>query len=108
MDNAEEPFQVPKDLTNGFHLTREDLKEKRNEIHAQINYLLNMLKQIDMIYENGEEVLTEDEVKSYLKLDILNGSIPKDIPRIKLGVFIVYYRKDITKFLESKRRGGRS
>lgn len=36
MEKAKEPFEVAKDYTNGFHLTQEDLKEKRAEIYAQI------------------------------------------------------------------------
>ena len=39
MEQVKEPFQVAKDYTNGFHLTREDLMEKRAEIYAQIEYL---------------------------------------------------------------------
>ena len=49
MEQVKEPFQVAKDYTNGFHLTQEDLMEKRAEIYAQIEYLLNMLKQIDLV-----------------------------------------------------------
>lgn len=106
---VEEPFQVPKDYTNGFHLTRDDLQEKRNEIYAQIEYLLNMLKQIDAVYEGGDQVLSEEELREYLKLDSISKtmSIPKDIPKIRLGIGYVYYKKDVTKFLESRRRGGK-
>ena len=105
----EEPFQVPKDYTNGFHLTKEDLQEKRNEIYNQIQYLLNMLVQIDTVFERGEEVMSEQEVRDYLKLDSINAdmSIPKDIPKIRVGIGYVYYRKDVRKFLESRRRGGK-
>ena len=109
-DKAEEPFQVPKDYTNGFHLTKEDLQEKRNEIYNQITYLLNMLKQIDEVYERGDEVMSEKEVRSYLKLDDVDErmSIPRDIPKIRMGIGYVYYKKDVKMFLESRRRGGKS
>lgn len=108
-DEVKEPFQVPRDYTNGFHLTKEDLQEKRNEIYNQINYLLNMLKQIDEVYERGDEVMTEDEVREYLKLDSIDERmcIPKDIPKIRIGVGNVYYRKDVKNFLNSRRRGGK-
>lgn len=104
-----EPFQIPKDYTNGYHLTKEDLQEKRNEIYNQIQYLLNMLVQIDTVYERGEEVMTEKEVREYLKLDSVSDkmSIPKDIPKIRIGIGYVYYRKDVRKFLEARRRGGK-
>lgn len=109
MNKVEEPFQVPCDYTNGFHLTKEDLQEKREEIYAQINYLLDMLRQIDIVYDNGDEVMSEQEVKEYLKLDSIDErmGIPKDIPKIRLGIGSVYYRKDVKKFLESRRRGGK-
>lgn len=110
MEEVKEPFQVNKDYTNGFHLTNEDLQEKRNEIYDQINYLLNMLKQIDIVYERGDEVMSEDEVRAYLKLDSISDKpmgIPKDIPKIRVGIGSVYYRKDVKKFLESRRRGGK-
>lgn len=109
-EEVKEPFQVNKDYTNGFHLTKEDLQEKRDEIYAQINYLLNMLKQIDVVYERGDEVMSADEVRAYLKLDSISGrtmDIPKDIPKIRLGVGYVYYRKDVKRFLDSRRRGGK-
>lgn len=108
-DEVKEPFQVPKDYTNGFHLTKEDLQEKRSEIYNQIQYLTNMLKQIDEVYERGDEVMTEDEVRAYLKLDSIDErmSIPKDIAKIRMGVGYVYYRKDVKRFLDSRRRGGR-
>lgn len=108
-DKVEEPFQVPRDYTNGFHLTKEDLQEKRDEIYAQINYLLDMLRQIDIVYDNGDEVMSEQEVKEYLKLDSIDErmGIPKDIPKIRLGIGSVYYRKDVKRFLESRRRGGK-
>lgn len=109
MNKVEEPFQVPRDYTNGFHLTKEDLQEKREEIYAQINYLLDMLRQIDIVYDNGDEVMSEQEVKEYLKLDSIDErmGIPKDIPKIRLGIGSVYYRKDVKRFLESRRRGGK-
>lgn len=108
-EEAQEPFQVPKDYTNGFHLTQEDLKEKRAEIYAQIGYLLNCLSQIDEVHDGGDDVMSADEVRSYLKLDSIDSrmDIPKDIPRIRLGVGYVYYRKDIKDFLQSRRRGKR-
>lgn len=108
-DEVKEPFQVPKDYTNGFHLTEEDLNEKRAEIYAQINYLLNCLKQIDMVRDGGDEVMSEQEVREYLKLDSIDPrmSVPKDIPKIRMGVGYVYYRKDVKRFLDSRRRGGR-
>ena len=108
-DEVKEPFQVPKDYTNGFHLTQEELGEKRAEIYAQIEFLLNMLKQIDLVHEGGDDVMTEDEVRAYLKLDSIDErmSIPKDIPKIRVGVGNVYYRKDVKHFLDSRRRGGR-
>lgn len=109
MEEVKEPFQVPKDYTNGFHLTQEDLAEKRAEIYAQINYLMNCLKQIDMVHEGGDDVMSEQEVREYLKLDSVDPrmSIPKDIPKIRMGIGYVYYRRDIKKFLDSRRRGGK-
>ena len=106
---AKEPFQVPKDYTNGFHLTDEDLNEKRAEIYAQMNYLLNCLRQIDMVRDSGDEVMSENEVRDYLKLDSIDPrmGVPKDIPKIRMGVGYVYYRKDVRRFLDSRRRGGR-
>ena len=108
-DEMQEPFQVPKDYTNGFYLTKDDLQEKRNEIYTQIEYLLNMLKQIDVVYERGDEIMTEQEVRQYLKLDSIDYrmAVPKDIPKIRLGVGYVYYRRDVKKFLDSRRRGGK-
>lgn len=108
-EKAEEPFKVAKDYTNGFHLTQEDLMEKRAEIYAQIEYLLNMLKQIDLVEDAGAEVMSADEVKEYLKLDKIDPrmEIPKDIPKIRMGVGYVYYRKDVKEFLNSRRRGGK-
>ncbi len=108
-DEIKEPFQVPKDYTNGFHLTKEDLQEKRTEIYNQIQYLLNMLNQIDIVYERGDEIMSEDEVRSYLKLDSVDErmSIPKDIPKIRMGIGYVYYRRDVKNFVESRRRGGK-
>lgn len=108
-EDVKEPFQVPKDYTNGFHLTQEDLKEKRAEIYAQMNYLLNCLKQIDEVHDAGDDVMSEDEVRSYLKLDSIDPrmGIPKDIPKIRMGVGYVYYRKDVKDFLNSRRRGGK-
>jgi hypothetical protein len=109
METAEEPFKVAKDYTNGFHLTQEDLMEKRKEIYAQIEYLLNMLKQIDLVVDAGADVMSEAEVKEYLKLDSVGGKgdVPKDIPKIRLGMGYVYYRKDVKHFLDIRRRGGR-
>lgn len=109
MDEVKEPFEVPKDYTNGFHLTQEDLSEKRSEIYAQITYLLNCLKQIDMVHDSGDDVMTEQEAREYLKLDLIDPrmSIPKDIPKIRVGCHTVYYRHDIKKFLASRRRGGK-
>ena len=104
-----EPFEVAKDYTNGFHLTREDLMEKRAEIYAQIEYLLNMLKQIDLVEDAGAEVMSVDEVKEYLKLDKIDPrmDIPKDIPKIRMGIGYVYYRRDVKNFLNARRRGGK-
>lgn len=104
-----EPFQVAKDYTNGFHLTQEDLQEKRAEIYAQIEYLLNMLKQIDLVHEAGADVMTEEEVRAFLKLDAIDPrmAIPKDIPKIRVGIASVYYRKDVLHFLESRRRSSK-
>ena len=110
MEQVEEPFKVAKDYTNGFHLTQEDLMEKRKEIYAQIEYLLNMLKQIDLVADAGADVMSEKEVREYLKLDSINDGkmdIPKDIPKIRMGMGYVYYRKDVKHFLDSRRRGGR-
>ena len=108
-EKTEEPFKVAKDYTNGFYLTQEDLQEKRAEIYAQIEYLLNMLKQIDLVHDAGADIMSEEEVRAYLKLDSINGgmSIPKDIPKIRLGMGYVYYRKDVKHFLDSRRRGGK-
>lgn len=108
-DVVKEPFEVAKDYTNGFHLTQEDLNEKRAEIYAQINYLLNCLKQIDMVHDAGADVMSEQEVREYLKLDTVDPrmSVPKDIPKIRMGIGSVYYRKDVKHFLESRRRGGK-
>lgn len=104
----EEPWQVPKDYTNGFHYTQEDLAEKRSEIYDQMNYLMNCLKQIDLAHEAGDDVMSTEEVREYLKLDSIDErmSVPKDIPKIKLGTGYVYYRKDVKRFLDSRRRGG--
>ena len=101
-DVVKEPFEVAKDYTNGFHLTQEDLNEKRAEIYAQI-------KQIDMVHDAGADVMSEQEVREYLKLDAVDPrmSVPKDIPKIRMGIGSVYYRKDVKHFLESRRRGGK-
>lgn len=109
LDDIEEPFKVSKDYTNGFHLTQDDIKEKRAEIYAQINYLLNCLKQIDEVHDAGDDVMSADEVREYLKIDSVDKdmSIPKDIPKIRLGIGYVYYRKDVKEFLQKRRRGGR-
>lgn len=109
MEQVKEPFQVAKDYTNGFHLTQEDLMEKRAEIYAQIEYLLNMLKQIDLVEDAGAEVMSVDEVKDYLRLEKIDPrmEVPKDIPKIRMGVGYVYYRKDVKAFLNSRRRGGK-
>lgn len=109
MEQVKEPFQVAKDYTNGFHLTREDLMEKRAEIYAQIEYLLNMLKQIDLVEDAGAEVMSADEVRDYLKLDKIDPrmEIPKDIPKIRMGIGYVYYRRDVKNFLNARRRGGK-
>ena len=109
MAETKEPFEVVKDYTNGFHLTKEDLKEKRAEIYAQIEYLLNMLKQIDEVEDAGADVMSTQEVKEYLKLDSIDPrmDVPKDIPRIRMGIGYVYYRKDVKHFLDSRRRGGK-
>ncbi len=109
LDYPKTPFEVAKDYTLGFHLTQEDLKEKRAEIYAQIEYLLNMLKQIDEVHDAGADVMSADEVKEYLKLDSIDPrmDIPKDIPRIRLGIGYVYYRRDVKRFLDSRRRGGK-
>ena len=79
---------------------------KREEIYAQIDYLLNMLRQIDIVYQRGDEVLSEEELRQYLKLDS-KSNIPKDIPKIRVGMQMVYYRKDVVRFLEARRRTGR-
>lgn len=106
-ENVEEPWQV-KDYTNGFHYTQEDLAEKRAEIYDQINYLLNCLKQIDMVHDAGDDVMSDEEVREYLKLDSIDErmDVPKAIPKIRLGIGCVYYRKDVKRFLDSRRRGG--
>lgn len=106
MPEVKEPFEVPKDYTNGFHLTDEDLQKKRDEIYQQIDYLLNMLRQIDIVYQRGDEVLSEEELRKFLKLES-KSNIPKDIPKIRVGMNFVYYRKDVTRFLEARRRSGR-
>ena len=105
-DKVEEPFQVPKDYTRGFHLTKEDMLEKKNEIRNQIMYLLNMEKQIDEVYESGDYVLSEDELRNYLRIES-DGNIPKDIPKIRVGMKFVYYMKDVKRFLEARKRTGR-
>ena len=109
MAETKEPFEIAKDYTNGFHLTKEDLKEKRAEIYAQIEYLLNMLKQIDEVEDAGADVMSTQEVREYLKLDSIDPrmDVPKDIPRIRMGIGYVYYRKDVKHFLDSRRRGGK-
>ena len=109
MEQVKEPFQVAKDYTNGFHLTQEDLMEKRAEIYAQIEYLLNMLKQIDLVEDAGAEVMSVDEVKDYLRLEKIDPrmEVPKDIPKIRMGVGYVYYRKDVKNFINARRRGGK-
>ena len=109
MEQVKEPFEVAKDYTNGFHLTQEDIKEKRAEIDAQIEYLLTMRRQLDYVQDAGADVMSEQEVRDYLKLDSIDPRmcIPKDIPKIRMGVGYVYYRKDVKHFLDSRRRGGR-
>ena len=109
MAETKEPFEVAKDYTNGFHITQEDKLEKRAEIYAQIEYLLNMLKQIDLVEDAGADVMSEQEVREYLKLDSIDPRmcIPKDIPKIRMGIGHVYYRRDVKRFLESRRRGGK-
>ena len=101
-----EPFQVQKDYTNGYYLTKEDLQEKRVEIYNQIEYLFNMLRQIDIVYQRGDELMSEDEVRQYLKLDKIDErmAVPKDIPKIRIGRSFLYYRKDVKDFLNSRRR----
>lgn len=110
MEEAKEPFEVPKDYTNGFHLTQEDLAAKRAEIYAQITYLLNCLRQIDEVHELGDDVMSAQELRAYLKLDDIdpNMDIPKSIPKIRVGVGSVYYRSDVKAFLESRRRAGKN
>ena len=80
--------------------------EKKNEIRNQIMYLLNMEKQIDEVYESGDYVLTENELREYLRIEP-NGNIPKDIPKIRMGMKFVYYMKDVKRFLEARKRTGR-
>jgi hypothetical protein len=108
MDKAKEPFEVAKDYTNGFHITQEDKMEKRKEIYAQIEYLLNMLKQIDYVEDAGADVMSAQEVREYLKLDSIDPKmdIPSAIPKIRMGTGYVYYRRDIKNFLDGRRRGG--
>lgn len=111
-DEVKEPFDTPpkpRDFTGGFHYTEEDLLEKKNEIRDQIQYLLNLERKIDESLAGGAEVMSEQEVREYLKLDSIDPrmSIPKDIPKIRMGVGYVYYRRDIKKFLDSRRRGGK-
>lgn len=107
-ERVKEPFEVAKDYTNGFHLCQEDLQEKRAEIYAQIEYLLNMLKQIDYVHDAGADVMSESEVREYLRLDKIKEGmdIPAGIPKIRLGMGYVYYRRDVTRFLEARKRGG--
>lgn len=108
-EKVKEPFEVAKDYTNGFHITQEDKMEKRKEIYAQIEYLLNMLKQIDYVEDAGADVMSAKEVREYLKLDSIDErmDIPPSIPKIRIGTGYVYYRHDIKNFLESRRRGGK-
>jgi hypothetical protein len=108
-ERVKEPFEVAKDYTNGFHLTQEDLMEKRKEIYAQIEYLLNMLKQIDYVHDAGADVMSKQEVREYLKLDSIDPrmDVPSAIPKIRMGVGYVYYRKDVKHYLEIKRKGGK-
>ena len=109
MNEVKEPFEVAKDYTNGFHITQEDKMEKRKEIYAQIEYLLNMLKQIDYVEDAGADVMSAQEVREYLKLDSIDPKmdIPSAIPKIRMGTGYVYYRRDIKNFLEGRRRGGK-
>ena len=112
METVKEPFDLPKkprDYTGGFHYTEEELLEKKNEIRDQIQYLLNLERKIDESLAVGAEVMSEQEVREYLKLDSIDErmSIPKDIPKIRLGVAYVYYRDDVKAFLNSRRRKGR-
>lgn len=108
MENTDEPFETVKtvDLTHGYHLIDEDLNSKRKEIYDQINYLTNELKMIDQIYADGDQYLTEQEVSKLLRLDDINGGmkIPRDIPKIRLGVGYIYMKKDINEFIESRRK----
>ena len=107
-----EPFDVPqkpRDFTGGYHYTAEDLLEKKNEIRDQIQYLLNLERKIDESLSVGAEVMSEQEVRKYLRLDEIDErmSIPKDIPKIRVGVGNVYYFTDVKRFLDSRRRGGK-
>lgn len=108
-EQVKEPFEVAKDYTNGFHITQEDKMEKRKEIYAQIEYLLNMLKQIDYVEDAGADVMSAQEVREYLKLDSIDPKmdIPSAIPKIRMGTGYVYYRRDIKNFLDGRRRGGK-
>jgi hypothetical protein len=83
--------------------------EKRKEIYAQIEYLLNMLKQIDYVEDAGADVMSAQEVREYLKLDSIDPKmdIPSAIPKIRMGTGYVYYRRDIKNFLDGRRRGGK-
>ena len=109
MNEVKEPFEVAKDYTNGFHITQEDKMEKRKEIYAQIEYLLNMLKQSDYVEDAGADVMSTQEVREYLKLDSIDPKmdIPSAIPKIRMGTGYVYYRRDIKNFLDGRRRGGK-
>ena len=51
--------------------------------------------------------MSESEVREYLRLDKVREGmdIPKDIPRIRLGMGYVYYRRDVIRFLDSRKRG---
>lgn len=106
MAETKEPFEVAKDYTNGFHITQEDKLEKRAEIYAQIEYLLNMLKQIDLVEDAGADVMSEKELREYLRLDDYEpkAPIPAAIPKIRCGNVFVYYRRDVKLYLEARRR----
>lgn len=93
------------DASKYFIYVEQDLTKKKGEIYDQIAYLLNELKQIDNVMMNGNFYLTKDEVVKKLRLSELGvNDIPKEIPKVRIGVGYVYKAHDVNLFLDSRRR----
>lgn len=103
-----EPFEIEvKDYTNGYHLLDEDLITKRKQILDNIRFLVTQLEKIDVVYKQGHEYMSVEEVRDYMRLDAIDKDmrIPPQIPYIKIGgIGKVYERKDIDAWMKSKRK----